>query len=78
MDKKLQDGIIETIKCYGCKLSHNISDTVHCYYNDYKKYGVTIDTKSCIVNIFNTIGTISYLEEEHVSLNAICAVLSNI
>lgn len=78
MDNKLKEGIIETITCYGCTLSHNIGDNLHCYYNDNKKYGVTIDSVQGSVNIYGTKGTISYIEEKHLSLNAICAVLSNI
>ena len=78
MDKKLYDGILEILKCYGCEFSHNIDDKVHCYYNEYKQYSVTFDVKKGSINCYGTNDTLFYLKGEHLTLNSLCGGLSNI
>ncbi len=75
MDKKLHDEIIKIIKCYGLSLK---SDANNEQVFSKNSIDIIIDVNKSKVSIYQKGGLIVGFNEEHLSLNAICAVLSNI
>ena len=66
MDKKLYDGIVETIKCYGLLQIGATKDEI-IFSNDTKSVDVLINTDKSIVSIYQKGGLIMGLNEEHLS-----------
>jgi len=92
IDKKLQIEIEKILDSYGFKYSHNSSGFDNIYYDKHwnketggANYFIIFDIKEKEFSIFNckqgegaNVPTPSYLDGEHLTLNAVCSILSNL